>query len=204
MSSQLKRLLKPKVEAVLGIIGPLIAFICIVAAIAVSPWFTWAGNALSDLGHTVLHPTSAPIFNTGLIIAGIVTVFFGLGVLVKVKSNLIAMVASVILLVADVALICVGLFPETMPPWHFIFSVTLFVSIAVSLLLFGISFVIEKSARVLGVLSLILGIIAASPWILMSWEHAAIPEIISAVTVYVWILIMCVVLTSGKEIKSKK
>jgi len=204
MSSQLKRLLKPKVAAVLGIIGPLIAFVSILAAIAVSPWFTWAGNALSDLGHTVLHPASAPIFNTGLIIAGIVTIFFGLGVFMKFKANAIAIVASVILLVADLALICVGLFPETMPPWHFIFSVTLFVSIALSLLFFGIAFVIKKSTRMLGVLSLVLGIVAASPWILMSWEHAAIPEIISAATVYVWILIVCVVLASGKEIKSKK
>nr|MDO8099047.1 DUF998 domain-containing protein [Candidatus Njordarchaeota archaeon] len=204
MTSRLKRLLKPKVAAVLGMIGPLIAFICIVAAIAVSPWFTWAGNALSDLGDTVLHPASAPIFNTGLIVAGIVTVFFGLGVLMKFKANVTAMVASVILLAADTTLICVGLFPETMPPWHFIFSVTLFVSIALSLLLFGIAFVIEKSTRVLGVLSLILGIVAASPWILMSWEHAAIPEIISVVAVYAWILIMCFVLITGKEVKSKK
>jgi hypothetical membrane protein len=173
-------------------------------------------------------------FNNGLIIAGIISALFviglgsaigfgahlqkkvgsgaggkvgvsaGFGFGLKVEKNIVLLVATALLFVGTIALVCVGLFPESMPPWHFIFSVALFVSIALSLLVFGVGFMLKNQTRILGVISFLLGIVAASPWVVRPWPGAAIPETISAVAVYIWILIMCVVLTTGKEIKSKK
>jgi hypothetical membrane protein len=237
MSPQLKRMFGPKPTAIYGIIGPLLAFICIIIAISVSPWFVWADNALSDLGHPTEYPSSpqsSMYFNNGLIIAGIICALFviGLGYVIgfgahvekkaglgaggkvgvsagfgfglKVEKNIVLFVATALLFVGTIALVCIGLFPESMPPWHFIFSVILFVTIALSLLVFGIAFMLKPQTRILGVISFILGIVAASPWIVRPWPGVAIPETISAVAVYIWILIVCVMLTAGKQIKSKK
>lgn len=205
MTSVLKRLLEPNKAAFCGIVGPFYAFLSIMIAILFSyQWFTWTGNALSDLGHPLLHPTSALIFNSGLIIGGIVTIFFVLGLAMNVRKNIIALVGTGMLLVATLALICVGVFNETFSPWHFIFSVTLFASMAFTLLIFGAAMAINKPTRWFGITTLLLGVVAASPWLLMSWAHAAIPETISAVTAYVWILMMTARLGAGKEVIPKK
>jgi hypothetical membrane protein len=205
MSSLLKRLLEPNVAAACGIIGPFYAFLSIMIAILVSPWFSWTGNALSDLGNLSRYPSSpvsSLVFNSGLILAGIITVFSVLGLLTKVKTNIGALISGVVLLVGTIALICIGLFPENFPPWHFIFSVMLFVSIALAMLFFGGVFIYNKLTRRLGLFSLASGLIAASPWIpymFLNWNiGAAIPEIISAVAVYAWVIVMSTRLASGK------
>lgn len=210
MSSLLKRFLQPNVAAVAGIIGPFYAFMSIMIAIIVSPWFTWTGNALSDLGNLSRYPTSpvsSLVFNSGLIIAGIITVFAVLGLAMNVKKHIGALASTAVLLVGTVALICIGLFPENFPPWHFMFSVVLFASIALAMLLFGGVFTYYRGTRRLGYFSLATGLIAASPWIpylFLQWNiGAAIPEIISAVTVYIWVIVMSTKLASGKEIISK-
>lgn len=210
MSSLLRRLLQPDVAAVAGMVGPFYAFMSIMIAIIVSPWFTWTGNALSDLGNLSRYPTSpvsSLVFNSGLIVAGIITIFSVLGLIMNVKKHIGALVSAVVLFVGTIALICIGLFPENFPPWHFTFSVMLFASIALSMLLFGGVFVYYKQTRRLGYFSFATGLIAASPWIPYMFFHwsigAAIPEIISAVTVYAWVLVMCTKLASGKEIISK-
>jgi hypothetical membrane protein len=165
-----------------------------------SNWFTWTGNALSDLGHPILHPTSAIVFNSGLIIGGVVTLFFALGLGISVKKNIIALVGTGILFIATVALVCVGLFNETYSPWHYLFSVTLFASMALSLLVIGVAMAINRPTRWFGIATLLLGAVAASPWLLMSWAHPAIPEAISAMTAYVWVLMVVTRLGSGKGV----
>jgi hypothetical protein len=62
-----------------GIISPILAFILISLAISqASSWFSWTGNALSDLG---VHKESAVLFNSGLIIGGILSIVFAFGVM---------------------------------------------------------------------------------------------------------------------------
>ncbi|WXG43662.1 MAG: DUF998 domain-containing protein [Promethearchaeati archaeon SRVP18_Atabeyarchaeia-1] len=207
MATILKRLTEPNTAAFCGVVGPFYAFMSIMIAILVSSggsspssnWFTWTGNALSDLGHPVLHPTSALIFNSGLIVGGVITFFSILGLGRSVRKSIGALVGTGILLVAAVALICVGLFNETFSPWHFLFSVMLFASMALALLVLGGAMVANRATRWFGVATLLLGVVAASPWLLMSWAHAAIPETISAITVYIWVLMMATRLGTGKE-----
>jgi hypothetical membrane protein len=126
----------------------------------------------------------------------------------KVKTNIGALISGIILLVGTIALICIGLFPENFPPWHFIFSVMLFVSIALAMLFFGGVFTYYRLTRRLGLFSLASGLIAASPWIpyvFFNWNiGAAIPETISAVAVYVWVIIMSTRLASSKDIIPEK
>ncbi|MEE9152300.1 MAG: hypothetical protein V3U20_10790, partial [Thermoplasmata archaeon] len=67
-----------RTAGICGILSPLIAFTCIGLAILYSPWFSWTDNWLSDLGGFPgerpvwsAHGLSSILFNTGLIIAGI-------------------------------------------------------------------------------------------------------------------------------------
>ncbi|MFB6186041.1 MAG: hypothetical protein ABEI86_04135, partial [Halobacteriaceae archaeon] len=52
-----------------GIFAIITGFGGILLAILVSPWFTWTGNALSDLGNPAR--ASSIFFNGGLILAGV-------------------------------------------------------------------------------------------------------------------------------------
>ncbi|MCK4483018.1 hypothetical protein KAU55_07295, partial [Candidatus Bathyarchaeota archaeon] len=58
-----------KTYALFGVIGSLLAYFSIGVSIALSPWFSWETNALSDLGHAV-NSGVAPIFNFGLLLSG--------------------------------------------------------------------------------------------------------------------------------------
>ena len=66
-----------KISGICGIITPLIAYTFILLAINYYPPFSWTDNALSDLG--VVKGITSVLFNSGLIIAGILTLVFATG-----------------------------------------------------------------------------------------------------------------------------
>lgn len=57
-----------------GVAAWVVSTVAIAAAIAVAPWFSWTGNALSGLGNPV-EPSSFA-FNDGLILAGVLGTVF--------------------------------------------------------------------------------------------------------------------------------
>ena len=59
---------KQKFGAATGISAPILAFTCILLAIASYPAFSWTNNALSDLG--VASGITGPLFNFGLYASG--------------------------------------------------------------------------------------------------------------------------------------
>jgi len=63
-----------KISGVSGVLAPLVAFTLISLAITSHPQFSWTGNALSDLG--VVEGVTAVLFNSGLIIGGILAIIF--------------------------------------------------------------------------------------------------------------------------------
>jgi len=69
-----------KIYALFGVIGPLLAYVSIGVSIALSPWFSWEMNALSDLGHAV-ESGVAPIFNFGLLLTGFFLTIYAVKVL---------------------------------------------------------------------------------------------------------------------------
>jgi hypothetical membrane protein len=204
MASVLGRIFGSKPTAVCGILGQLLVFIAIGIAISFSPWFTWAGNALSNLGD-LNNPVSAPIFNVGLIIGGIITVLFTLGLAWNARTHALALIGAIALLFAGVGSVGVGIFPENFIMPHVISAVLIFVGVIVGLLLFGFALILRRSTRILGVLSIILGLIAMFIWFL-PWQGmgVAIPETVAAVAGYILSLIMSARLLAGKEAIPKK
>jgi len=190
-----------RVSSVLGIIGPVFTFILIFSAISQAPWFTWTGNALSDLG---VHEESALLFNSGLIIGGILDVVFAFGVMRFYQNRRIGRDGAFFLLLASIFLTSIGIFPETTPNnIHFIVSVAFFAMFPVSLLIQSAAMLAMPTHKKLGAFTIIMAIVAIIPWTiwipLKPYRGVAIPELVSALAAATWSIVMSSTLLKEKQ-----
>jgi hypothetical membrane protein len=197
-----QRLLSPGVTAVSGILGHLLTFTFIFLAISVSPWFTWSGYALSNLGD--LTRSSAPLFNGGLIVGGMRLMFFVFGFGVRAKPSILGMIGTALLFASAVGVIGVGIFPMNFLLPHTIFAVAVFLANSIALFAFGVVFALRRSTMFLSMISIVLSVVASFVWFLPWGSGIAIPEFIASLAAYLWILIMCVRLVMGKDVIPKK
>jgi hypothetical membrane protein len=164
-----------KVAGICGVAGPSVALSFIAVSILRAPWFSWTGNALSDLG---ARPPSSCLFNTGLILGGILIGVFAVGLRESVKDRALGNAGALMFLLTAVALCSVGIFPETAGDIHSHVSVAFFVLLVISLWLVGAALV-QLGERRLGTLVVVAGVVAAAVWVL-PWPAVAIPEFIAA------------------------
>lgn len=115
---------------VAGVIGPLATILLTILDTFISPWFTWTGNALSDLG---VHPYSY-LFNYSLIFEAIMNCLFVLGL--KPYFNLRNGTAAG-LIISGISLGFVGIFVETYHLYHLTFALIYFILFPVSIILFS-------------------------------------------------------------------
>jgi len=171
-----------RIAGLCGIAAPMMAFSCIFLAISLSPWFSWTANALSDLGVG----EAAWVFNSGLMVGGILTMVFAAGLLVAFKRRTLGCVGAVLLFFDAVALFGIGLFSEASGEIHSYFSVAFFALFPLSLFLLGAGAVMVGSKK-FGSFTIVAGVLAALPWV-FSWDGVAIPEAISALVASIWII----------------
>jgi len=189
--------------ALIGLLVPLIAYGFIFIAILNAPWFSWYKNALSDLG---AHQGSDIIFNTGLMIAGILETLFAYG-LFKEFKDLTRRIGAAILVFSGIALFGIGLFPETYETIHLYFSIAFFVSFPFGIFALGLSYIRNKENLLLGILAVLFfvasGIIWAFPWKAYGITGVAIPEFLSSLcgTIYI-IAISLELLKTGRAEKT--
>jgi len=158
-----------------GIVTPVVGFTLILLAIRTAPWFSWTGNALSDLG---VRGLTATIFNGGLMATALSMMAFSAGVWEFTDGSTLGRAGSGALFLAAVFLMGIGVFPETVEPHHLVFSVAFFVALPVSMFVLS-AHMIRSGMRDLGYLSVAAGIVAALIWAL-EWDGVAIPEAVSA------------------------
>lgn len=197
-----KSLSSSKLSAYCGMISPILTFVLIGLAISqASSWFSWTGNALSDLG---VHEESAVLFNSGLIIGGILTIIFAFGVMRFYQNQTIGKNGAFFLLLAGIFLASIGIFPETAPNnIHYIVSVAFFAALPMSLLIQSVALMQTPTNRKLGIFTLAIAITAIMPWAiwipLKPYEGVAIPELISATAAATWSIIMGSTLLREKQ-----
>ena len=179
-------LMNSKLTGICGMAAPLVLVGSILLAIWVSPWFSFTENALSDLG---AHERSGPIFNSGLMLAGVLLAGFGLG-LIGLLREIAGRAAGTLMLADGVALFGIGLFPETAGRIHFYFSVAFFVLFPLFSLALAVHFLRRKS-RVLALVALAVAVVAGAPWA-FEWSGLAVPESISGGAASVWIMVLSV------------
>lgn len=201
MSSPLQRFLSPKLTGLCGIFGHLLGFIFIFLAILASPWFTWTGYALSNLGD--LTRTSAPLFNGGLLLGGVISVFFVAGFGARAKARLLGTIGTVSLTASALGVIGVSIFPMNFLLPHAISAVTIFLCNSIALFVFGVLFTLHSSTRLLGMVSFVLCFVSIFVWFLPWGAGIAIPEFIAVLAMYVWIVVMSVKLIMGNDVITK-
>lgn len=169
-----------------GVLTPVIVLTLILLAIYYSPWFSWTENALSDLG---VQGTAAILFNSGLVVGGVLTIIFAIGLREILLNKTLGRIGTLILIL-DAAILCaIGIFPETAGVIHLYVSVAFFVLLPISLFLIGVAMIEEPSERKLGLFTITAGIATAMVWMLQ-WRAVAIPEIIAALAASVWSIVL--------------
>lgn len=167
-----------KICALFGVVGPLAAYVSIEVSIALSPWFSWERNALSDLGHAVKSGV-APIYNFGLLVTGFLVMIYAVTVLrgyARWTSYSLAMSAFVLQLVAA--------FDETYGLLHSVVSFLFFVSLGST----SIMYAAERKSP-LAAIAFVVGLFSwVFYWAGIYSAGVAVPEIISSVVVLPWIV----------------
>jgi hypothetical membrane protein len=180
-----KRAVLLKLAGLCGVIGPIISLLLIAIAIAYSPWFNWFKNALSDLGVG----EAALIFNSGLIIGGVLTTMLAVGLIQIFKKQVLGFLGSFTLVLSSISLLAIGLFAESAGRIHFYVSVSFFVLLVISLFLIGAEFLLESSQRYLGVFSILASVVAGVAWAIPH-EGVAVPEIIASLSGSAWSIVL--------------
>ena len=187
---QVRKLAIVRVAGICGVLLPFVVFATLGFSIALSPWFTWTQHAISDLG---IQQNTAMIFNNGIILGGILTLIFSLG-LIKILSKKIG---AYLLFLSAVALIGIGLFPETIFTLHFLTSASFFILLAIALLLIGLTSKQNTFERRMGSLALIFAFVAiGSSVFVFNLEGIAIIEALSCFPAFIWCSIVGIRMTS--------
>jgi len=177
-----------KIAALCGIIAPIFAFACILSAVASWSQFSWADNALSDLG--VQQGITAVVFNVGLVVSGLLFLVFAAGSFTLLRRQVLGKVGVFIFALSCIALIGIGVFNESFSPTHYQVSVAFFVLFPISLLVLSAAFW-RLHQRVFGVFTLAVALVAAAVWVLEFTLHyvpnVAVPEFVSGLAGAVWV-----------------
>lgn len=171
-----------RIGGLAGVFGPVIALSLVFYAVHVSPWFTWAGNSLSDLGVS----SAAIYFNGGLIVEGILNVLFAAGIAASFGSRAARSANGIIFGISGASLGFVGVFTEHSGSLHSIFALAFFILFPVSL--FTVSLTVGRRHAVFSVLTFLMGISALIAIFLTPHRAGAlaIPEIFEAVILSAW------------------
>lgn len=170
-----------------GPAGIAVAVVGIFGAVLLAPWFEWTANALSDLG-AAGEPT-APLFNGGLVIGGLL----GLAFVVRVwlaATNAARRLGVALFAVAFVNLALVGVFalPHDL---HGPVAVTFFLAFTYGLFAHGSGDVLAGHVR-RGLASIWLGVAHVTGWLLFAVAPVsglALPELVGAVALTGWIAV---------------
>ncbi len=170
------------IASYLGILAPIIAFSFIGAAILTHQWFSFMHNALSDLGNPDVKMNW--IFNSGLIIAGIIGFLFALDLIGRLNGA--ERVGAVIFAVAMIFLSMIGVFPEG-SALHFPSAVSFYLLSAIAIIAFALVWMTVAEQRIYGVISIILVAVGFAIALIPTWDGIAIPEAAGAVIIFVWV-----------------
>ena len=181
-----KRVILLKFALLCGMISPIISLSSITVAITYTPGFNWFTWALSDLG---VHE-AALIFNSGLIIGGILATIFAVGLMQILRKQVLGFVGAFTLVLSSINLCAIGVFPESAGRIHFYVSLAFFTLLAISVFLIGVALIREPSQRYLGLFSILTVIVGSVTALTVPHGGVAIPEMIGSIAASVWAVVL--------------
>ena len=174
---------------VLGVVAALGAYPFILASVALSPWFNIYNNALSDLGNTVSNGSVGYVYDTGLVLGGVLIFAYAASFSKKSRDRRV-LVWSVPLMLAAGDLAMVGVFSENTGHIHGVVSEVFFLMIVVTLLAYSYVSWPLGSPRI-GAIALFFGILSAIIWfVTWPWPGVAIQESVTSGMTAVWLILV--------------
>ncbi len=173
-----------------GIFG-LVLIACFLAgyitAWALSPWYDFGGDYLSDLGIG----EGAFAFNIGVMSAGLITIPFAWGLWNALHNHILGKLGSLVCALAGIFLFLVGVFPEDQVPIHYIVSVSFFASLGVAVIILALpmvrSPVFRRVAAPLTVVMIVLTIV-----LVILLGTGPLMETIAVLEALVWVFVASV------------
>lgn len=160
-----------------GVVAPTLSWILIFSAVAVSPWFNWHTDALSDLG--VYPRAGALLFNGALIAGGALTIVLVLGIGQWIGPGWLGRLGTMVALVGAVALGLVGVFPENYRALHWTVAATYFLITPVGYTLLGAE-IWRQGRRAHGASAIAAGVGAFVAIAFIPHDGLAVPELVAA------------------------
>jgi len=180
-----------RVSGIYGVLAPVLAFTFILMAVWSHPQFSWTANALSDLG--VVSGVTAGIFNSGLVVCGVLCLTFAIGLYLLLIESMMGRVGVIVFALACLSLMAIGTFPESVSPTHYLVSVAFFVLLPISLLIITAGFAVNRHTK-MALFTLVVAVVAALPWVIYFTVQyvsgVAIPETISGLAGGVWTIVL--------------
>ncbi len=176
-----------RVSAAFGVLSVVASLEAIAAAILIAEQFSWAVNALSDLGQASWESTA--VFNLGLIVSGLLALPLGI-VLARNARTLLHAAGSVAFSLAAMCLSLIGVFALPAPQ-HGTVAVGFFIGFTIALLLYGAGDA-RSGMRLRGLATVALALVHVLAWVI--WiglggpGGVAIPELVGSVCISAWIL----------------
>ncbi len=176
-----------------GIAGPVISSVMLFHTIALSPWFDWHRNSLSDIGISA----NARWFNAAVIVQGLCALVTFLGVHRWLGPGRWVRAGIVALLISALALALVGVFPKSHGRVHLAVAAAHFVLNPLGLALLGVA-MFKKALRVPAVLTLSAALAAFLAIARLPAGGYAVPELVAGLFAQAWTYAMGVELLLGQ------
>ena len=169
----------------MGIAGIIVFWVFVAWSIYQNPWFSFWGNALSDLGSE--DARDPWIYNMGLAVTSIFIFLFSLSPILK-GENRLQIVGGSYISVSSIFVALIGLFPSGTGPHGFV-STYFFIQFFLGALVFGFSS--ERAMKFFTVLLLFLIIAGA----FITWPSTAIVETYYIILISIFIITYVINLT---------
>ncbi len=175
-----------RIAGVCGITSPLVGLAALLVAISNSPQFNWTENDISVLG---VEGSATMLFNWGLILTGILSLIFAIGLGKSLLSSRLGRLGIASLILGSMAISAVGIFPRTIDILHDLASVSFFAFIIMALLLVGVAAIMASQMR-WGLLSLMAGVLILAFWLVpWPWSGGAIPQLLFCLPWSLWTIV---------------
>ena len=179
-----------RIAGLCGVLSPIVGLSSISLAITNSPWFNWRINALSDLGISNV----ALIFNSGLILAGLLSIIFVTGFMRIIRKHPLELIGTSLFLLGNISLVAIGIFPISAGVIHSYVSVAFFALGPIAFFFIGGGLIRRKPERYLGFFTFLIAVITLLFWLFWfrgRYPHLgiAIPEFQSSLAFSLWSIV---------------
>lgn len=174
-----------RIAALCGLISPIISLSTILISVVMIADFSWQANDLSDMGVSA----TPNLFNFGLIVTGLLSVIFAVGVTRWIGPDRSAHIGSAALIIGSFDVALIGVITEAYGPLHFWVSVAYFVLVPISYLFLSRN-LWRKGKKIASRLSIAAGLtvlmMMALRKVLTHDSGVAVPETLSAMITNAW------------------